>query len=64
MLHHVVVGDGKPLLILHGSTVDHRHMMETFEPVFNNVEGWRRILGVVLPSEQLNLGVSDRRGFP
>ncbi len=43
MLHHVVVGEGKPILILHGSTLDHRHMMETVEPVFDVLEGWQRI---------------------
>jgi pimeloyl-ACP methyl ester carboxylesterase len=43
MLHHVIVGSGKPILILHGSTLDHRHMMETLEPVFKSLDGWRRI---------------------
>lgn len=43
MLHHVVVGDGSPLLILHGSTLDHRHMMESLEPVFETLIGWKRI---------------------
>jgi len=43
MLHHVIIGDGKPILILHGSTLDHRHMMESLEPVFRTMGGWRRI---------------------
>ncbi|MEP1209866.1 MAG: alpha/beta hydrolase [Rhizobiaceae bacterium] len=43
MLHHLIVGEGKPILILHGSTLDHRHMMETLEPVFESQSGWRRI---------------------
>ena len=29
MLYQKVFGDGYPILILHGSTVDHRHMVET-----------------------------------
>lgn len=43
MLHHVVIGEGRPLLILHGSTLDHRHMIESLEPVFEHVPGWKRI---------------------
>ena len=43
MLHHLIVGEGYPILILHGSTLDHRHMFETFEPLFGATEGWKRI---------------------
>ena len=43
MLHHIVTGEGKPILILHGSSLDHRHMMETLEPVFAPLDGWQRI---------------------
>jgi pimeloyl-ACP methyl ester carboxylesterase len=43
ILHHVIVGNGKPILILHGSTLDHRHMMDTLEPVFESLNGWQRI---------------------
>ena len=43
MLHHVIIGEGRPLLILHGATLDHRHMMESFEPIFADREGWQRI---------------------
>ncbi len=41
MLHHVTVGAGSPLLILHGSRLDHRHMMETLEPIFEGLDGWK-----------------------
>jgi pimeloyl-ACP methyl ester carboxylesterase len=34
-----VVGDGRPMVFLHGLAVDRRVMMAAFEPV----EGWRRI---------------------
>ncbi|MEP0941973.1 MAG: alpha/beta hydrolase [Rhizobiaceae bacterium] len=43
MLNHVVVGSGSPLLILHGSGLDHRHMMETLEPICERLEGWKRV---------------------
>lgn len=43
MLHHKVVGDGEPILILHGVTLDHRYMFEALEPVFEDLAGWRRI---------------------
>jgi len=43
MLHHVVIGEGYPILILHGSTLDHRHMVETLEPLFDATKGWKRI---------------------
>lgn len=43
MLHHVVHGEGRPVLLLHGVTLDHRHMVETWEPVFQHSKGWKRI---------------------
>lgn len=43
MLHTVTRGEGHPILILHGSTLDHRHMMESLEPVLAGVDGWRRV---------------------
>ena len=43
MLNHVVAGSGSPLLILHGSRLDHRHMMETLEPIFEEIDGWKRV---------------------
>lgn len=43
MLNHLVLGRGKPILILHGGRLDHRHMMETLEPVFQSLHGWRRV---------------------
>lgn len=43
MLNHVIVGEGKPILVLHGSTLDHRHMMETLEPIFESLDEWQRI---------------------
>ncbi len=43
MLHSVELGQGKIVLILHGATLDHRHMMEALEPVFSTLNGWRRV---------------------
>lgn len=43
MLNHVILGEGYPILVLHGSTLDHRHMVETLEPVFETTNGWKRI---------------------
>ncbi|WP_323767152.1 alpha/beta hydrolase [Antarctobacter sp.] len=43
MLHHITVGTGKPLIILHGVSLDHRYMMEAVEPVFDGLDGWQRI---------------------
>ncbi|MEO9575870.1 MAG: alpha/beta hydrolase [Tateyamaria sp.] len=43
MLHFKVLGEGRPVVILHGVTLDHRHMVEILEPVFKSLEGWQRI---------------------
>jgi pimeloyl-ACP methyl ester carboxylesterase len=43
MLHHVVLGSGTPILVLHGGRLDHRHMMESLEPVFQSLDGFQRI---------------------
>lgn len=43
MLHHVTYGSGRPVLLLHGVTLDHRHMAETWEPIFAGAPGWQRI---------------------
>jgi pimeloyl-ACP methyl ester carboxylesterase len=36
-------GEGRPLLLLHGWPVDHRHKVKDFEPLFKDREGWKRI---------------------
>ncbi len=43
MLHHRVIGSGKPILILHGVTLDHRYMMDVMEPAFEGLEDWKRV---------------------
>jgi len=42
-LHTVAHGRGRPVVILHGGGLDHRHMMDALEPVFGSTQGWRRL---------------------
>ncbi len=36
-------GEGHPLIMIHGFTLDHRMMLGCMEPVFKNRRGWQRI---------------------
>ena len=42
-IHAEVRGTGAPILILHGGGLDHRHMLDALEPVFENTSGWQRV---------------------
>jgi pimeloyl-ACP methyl ester carboxylesterase len=42
-LHYECVGAGRPMLMLHGGYLDHRHMMEEMEPAFADHSGWLRL---------------------
>ncbi len=42
-IHYKVVGDGRPVVSLHGSTLDHRSMVGCLEPIFKHRKGWQRI---------------------
>ena len=42
-INYEVFGEGKPIIIIHGSHVDHRLMTGCMEPVFKNREGYKRI---------------------
>ncbi len=42
-VHYEEEGAGRPLLMLHGWGLDHRHMRSDMEPVFEGRDGWRRI---------------------
>ena len=42
-VHYEVRGAGKPILLLHGATLDYRHIMNDFEPLFADRPGWLRI---------------------
>ncbi|TDL83762.1 alpha/beta fold hydrolase [Meridianimarinicoccus aquatilis] len=36
-------GSGTPVLALHGGGLDHRHMLDALEPVFEESTGWKRV---------------------
>jgi pimeloyl-ACP methyl ester carboxylesterase len=42
-LYYETYGDGKPILMLHGGYLDHRHMLRDMEPLFKDRTGWKRI---------------------
>jgi pimeloyl-ACP methyl ester carboxylesterase len=43
VVHSVVHGTGRPVLVLHGAGVDHREVEACFEPLLDGVPGLRRI---------------------
>ena len=58
MLHHRIIGAGTPIVLLHGVTLDHRHMMDVMEPCFRITGAWRRIY-VDLPGHGLSPARDD-----
>lgn len=38
-----VIGDGRPVVLLHGLPSTRKQMIDTFEPIFTRRSGWRRI---------------------
>ena len=42
-IYYEIHGSGKPLLLIHGFTPDHRLMSGCFEPLFTVDSGWQRI---------------------
>ena len=42
-INYEIIGDGKPIVMLHGYYVDHRLMTGCMEPVFSAKEGYKRI---------------------
>lgn len=42
-IYYEAIGEGKPIIMLHGFSPDHRLMKGCMEPIFNDGEGWRRI---------------------
>ena len=57
-LHSVEIGEGHPLLILHGGGLDHRHMRDALEPAFDDRPHFRRVYAD-LPGH----GLSDGQGI-
>lgn len=43
VINYEVRGSGKPLLVLHGGYLDHRHMIDALEPSFDSSSHWKRI---------------------
>jgi pimeloyl-ACP methyl ester carboxylesterase len=50
-----VYGEGKPIISLHGFTLDHRSMIGSLEPIFECRDGWKRIY-LDLPGHGLTPG--------
>ena len=42
-IYYEIVGEGKPVIIIHGCAPDHRLMMKCMESVFQKYEGYKRI---------------------
>ena len=42
-IYYEEVGAGRPLLLLHGWPLDHRHIASDIEPLFAERTGWRRL---------------------
>ncbi len=42
-IHYESIGQGQPVLLIHGYHVDHRLMSGCLEPIFQEVHGYRRI---------------------
>lgn len=42
-INYEIIGNGKPIIMLHGSHVDHRLMEGCMEPIFNNRDEYKRI---------------------
>ena len=42
-IYYKVIGEGYPIVMLHGWTLDHQVMLHTMEPIFEKRSGWKRI---------------------
>lgn len=42
-IYYELFGEGRPIIMLHGWSVDHRHMVSDMEPIFRQRDGWKRI---------------------
>ncbi|MGC4377147.1 alpha/beta hydrolase [Fictibacillus sp. Mic-4] len=56
-IHYKTRGTGRPILMIHGFTPDHRLMTGCMEPIFKEREGWKRIY-IDLP------GMGQTKGYP
>ncbi|MFC5602398.1 alpha/beta fold hydrolase [Sporosarcina koreensis] len=42
-IYHKVIGEGYPIVMLHGWSLDHQVMFHAMEPLFEKRSGWKRI---------------------
>ena len=42
-VHYELFGEGRPIIMLHGWSCDHRHMVSDMEPLFRQRDGWKRV---------------------
>jgi pimeloyl-ACP methyl ester carboxylesterase len=42
-VHYELFGEGRPMIMLHGTGVDHTYMVSDMEPLFKKRGGWKRI---------------------
>jgi pimeloyl-ACP methyl ester carboxylesterase len=42
-IHYELFGTGRPIIMLHGTGVDHTYMVSDMEPLFRKRDGWKRI---------------------
>ncbi len=42
-VHYEAFGQGRPIILLHGWSLDHRHMVSDMEPLFQQRDGWWRL---------------------
>ncbi|WP_342471963.1 alpha/beta hydrolase [Metasolibacillus sp. FSL H7-0170] len=42
-IYYKIIGDGYPIVMLHGWTLDHQVMLHALEPLFEKRSGWKRI---------------------
>jgi pimeloyl-ACP methyl ester carboxylesterase len=42
-VYYELFGEGRPIIMLHGWSVDHRYMVSDMEPLFRQRDGWKRI---------------------
>lgn len=54
-VHYESFGEGRPIVMLHGWSADHRWMASEMEPLFRQRHGWRRIYPD-LPGHGMTLG--------
>ncbi len=54
-INYEIIGNGKPIIMLHGYYIDHRVMWGCMEPIFSDKEGYKRIY-IDLPG----MGKSER----